>query len=134
MLKAEDPSTWTELERQNALLICKFKQIEYTIYKDFHRSVLKDDGNPTLRKTAFRMPGYRKVFKGQLKEYEIENDNGLLLDDIVSNEDESSQNISEESESGIRTNEVQQVIRLQKMFKQGKSNLSVTQKVSINSP
>lgn len=35
--------------------------------------MLNDDGGPTLRKTAFRMPGYRKVLGKKLIEYEIDN-------------------------------------------------------------
>jgi hypothetical protein len=37
-----------------------------------------DDGIPKLKKTGFRMPGYRKII-GNLKEYEI--DNTLLKDE-----------------------------------------------------
>jgi hypothetical protein len=35
--------------------------------------VLNDDGGPTLRKTAFRMPGYRKVLGKKMLDYEIDN-------------------------------------------------------------
>ena len=34
--------------------------------------ILQDDGNPSLRKTVFRMPGYRQILAdNQLAEYEI---------------------------------------------------------------
>jgi len=39
----------------------KFKEFEFEQYKKMHRSVLNDDGTPTFKKTAFKMPGYRKV-------------------------------------------------------------------------
>lgn len=51
----------------------KYKVQEYNIYKQFHKLVLNDDGCPTLRKTAFRMPGYRKVLGEKIMEYEIFN-------------------------------------------------------------
>lgn len=51
----------------------KFKQFEYECYKEIHKTVLGDDGNPTLKKTGFRMPGYRKIIT-QEEQYEIDNE------------------------------------------------------------
>ena len=39
----------------------KFKEIEYKSYKSFHRKILNDDGIPKIKKTTFRMPGYRQI-------------------------------------------------------------------------
>lgn len=71
----------------------KYRAVEYDIYKDFHRGVLNDDGVPKLKKTAFKMPGYRKVLGGKSKEYEIDNsvvqdmiDQEVVQDDIVDSE------------------------------------------------
>jgi len=36
--------------------------------------VLNDDGNPKLKKTGFKIPGYRTVLGQKLDEYEIDND------------------------------------------------------------
>ena len=53
----------------------KFKEIEYEIYKDFHRLVLKDDGIPELKKTTFRMPGYRRILSDkEVTDYTIDNE------------------------------------------------------------
>jgi len=39
-----------------------------------HRVVLNDTGIPTIKKTAFRMPGYRKVMAdNSMEEYSIDN-------------------------------------------------------------
>jgi hypothetical protein len=51
----------------------KWKIVEYDNYKDFHKVVLNDDGAPQLKKTAFRMPGYRKILGKKMVEYEIDN-------------------------------------------------------------
>lgn len=51
----------------------KFKELEYQIYKDIHRRVLEDDGFPTLKKTGFSMPGYRKIIGDRMNQYEIDN-------------------------------------------------------------
>ena len=57
-------------ERYNA-----FKQAEYDMYKRFHRAVLQDDGVPNLKKTSFRMPGYRKILSFNEEEaYTIDNE------------------------------------------------------------
>lgn len=34
---------------------------------------MNDDGAPQLKKTAFRMPGYRKILGKKMMEYEIDN-------------------------------------------------------------
>lgn len=39
----------------------KFKEAEYNSYKSFHRNILNDDGMPKIKKTSFRMPGYRQI-------------------------------------------------------------------------
>ena len=39
----------------------RFKANEYEIFKIMHGTVLNDNGNPTLKKTAFSLPGYRSV-------------------------------------------------------------------------
>ena len=31
------------------------------MYKECHRAALNDDGIPKLKKTSFRMPGYRQI-------------------------------------------------------------------------
>ena len=54
----------------------KFKEAEYNIYKDFHRVVLDDDGIPDLKKTTFRMPGYRRILSDkEVTDYTIDNEN-----------------------------------------------------------
>ena len=45
------------------------------MYKDCHRAALNDDGIPKLKKTSFRMPGYRKILSEEKEEeYVIDND------------------------------------------------------------
>ena len=39
----------------------QFKEAEYNVYKSFHRVILNDDGLPNIKKTTFKMPGYRQI-------------------------------------------------------------------------
>ena len=48
----------------------QFKSHEQSVYKDLHSHILSDDGLPSLKKSAFKMPGYRAVAK-DLEEGEI---------------------------------------------------------------
>ena len=73
-MRPKDMKDWTPMEQLQYEWHEKYKTVEYEIYKDFHRIVLNDDGIPLIKKTAFRMPGYRKVFGGKQREYEIDND------------------------------------------------------------
>lgn len=68
-----DKLEWTAEELKEKEIYYKFKEFEYETYKAIHKIVLADNGNPKLKKTAFRMPGYRKVLQGVDKEYEIDN-------------------------------------------------------------
>lgn len=62
----------TEKQKKQQKIYDEFKDEEYRSYKEFHRMILQDDGNPSLRKTVFRMPGYRQILAdNQLQEYEI---------------------------------------------------------------
>lgn len=84
-----------------------YKVGEYQIYKEFHKVVLNDDGCPTLKKSAFRMPGYRKVLGNQTKEYEIDNtaqaiDRVIVPEEVVDSDgsrdpsnDQLAENVSE---------------------------------------
>ena len=65
------------------------------MYKHLHRTVLLDDGDPNLKKTAFRMPGYRQVMQkgasvtdsqAEIKEYD-----GIAADDSATIESETEQ-------------------------------------------
>lgn len=59
-----------ELERYES-----FKAVEYDSYKKFHRAVLNDDGIPRIKKTTFRMPGYRQILDYDQEEgYVINNE------------------------------------------------------------
>jgi hypothetical protein len=40
-----------------------FKQFEYAAYKIIHKSVLSDEGIPTLKKRGYEMPGYKKILE-----------------------------------------------------------------------
>ena len=52
-----------------------FKDVEYRIYKSFHRNILNDDGIPKIKKTTFRMPGYRQILaEGNEADYTIDNE------------------------------------------------------------
>lgn len=42
-----------------------YRSYEYGVYKTLHGSVMTDDGLPTLKKSAFKMPGYRAVSSKQ---------------------------------------------------------------------
>ena len=42
-----------------------FKEHEKNCYKELHTIVLSDDGFPNLKKSAFKMPGYRRVMKNE---------------------------------------------------------------------
>ena len=90
--------TWTAEEKKNYERYEAFKKNEYEIYKEFHNKVLNDDGNPKLKKTGFRMPGYRTVLGKKLNEYEIDND--ILLkrrqSDLVSELNEMAHLVPEE--------------------------------------
>ena len=58
-----------EQERYDA-----FKAEEYSSFKSFHRNVLNDDGIPKIKKTTFRMPGYRKILSDkEIDMYTIDN-------------------------------------------------------------
>ena len=71
---APDRSEWTQKEKKEFERYESFKANEYEIYKSFHSAVLNDDGNPKLKKTGFKMPGYRTVLGKRLDEYEIDNE------------------------------------------------------------
>lgn len=71
---APDRSEWTPKQKKEFEKYESFKANEYEIYKSFHSAVLNDDGNPQLKKTGFKMPGYRTVLVKKLDEYEIDND------------------------------------------------------------
>ena len=49
----------TESQMKKQKMYDEFKAIEHENYKSFHRNILQDDGVPQLKKTTFRMPGYR---------------------------------------------------------------------------
>jgi hypothetical protein len=53
----------TEEEKKSLKSYNDFKSFEEKTYKEFHSLVLTDDGFPNLKKTAFKMPGYRRVVK-----------------------------------------------------------------------
>ena len=45
------------------------------MYKSFHRHILNDDGIPKIKKTTFKMPGYRQILSDEDEDdYVIEND------------------------------------------------------------
>ena len=67
-------SEWTPKQKREFEFYEKFKANEYEIYKGFHSAVLNDDGDPKLKKTGFRIPGYRTVIGKKLDEYEIDNE------------------------------------------------------------
>ena len=51
-----------------------FKETEYNVDKSFHRVILKDDGIPNIKKTSFKMPGYRQILSDKDEDdYEIDN-------------------------------------------------------------
>jgi hypothetical protein len=70
---AKDITEWSDMEKLAYGMYDGYKIAEYAMYKDFHRIVLNDDGCPALKKSAFRMPGYRKVLGKDEREYEIDN-------------------------------------------------------------
>jgi len=74
LIFAPDRKEWSVKERKQYEFYEKFKANEYEIYKSFHSAVLNDDGNPKLKKTGFKMPGYRTVLGRKLDEYEIDNE------------------------------------------------------------
>ena len=62
----------TESQKEEISRYKKFKQCEYEVYKKLHRDILKDDGVPKLKKTTFRMPGYRQILSdAEIDEYSI---------------------------------------------------------------
>ena len=63
----------TDLEKLKHSWYDKYKEKEYNIYKEFHKVVLNDFGEPKYKKTAFRMPGYRKIIGNKDFEYTIDN-------------------------------------------------------------
>ena len=56
-----DTAKMTEKQKRQQKQYEKFKAQEQQNYKEFHRNILRDDGIPKLKKTTFRMPGYRKI-------------------------------------------------------------------------
>ena len=72
-IELEDIREYTEQEIKDTALYRKYKDFEYETYKEIHKIVLADDGNPRLKKTAFRMTGYRKVLGDQDQEHIIDN-------------------------------------------------------------
>jgi hypothetical protein len=66
---------WTEEQTRMYATYARFKEQEYEIYRELHKEVLKDNGLPALRKSAFSMPGYRKVImnKDEIHGFEINN-------------------------------------------------------------
>jgi len=47
-------------------MLTDYRHYEYSVYKTLHGTVMTDDGLPTLKKSAFRMPGYRAISKQNL--------------------------------------------------------------------
>lgn len=64
---------FSDFDRFEFQIFEKFKEIEYKIYKERHAVVLNDNGIAQLKKTAFKMPGYKKIIGTNLNEYEIDN-------------------------------------------------------------
>jgi hypothetical protein len=81
-IKAKQVHEYTEIEQFLYQMYNDYKQGEYAIYKDFHKKVLNDDGCPTLKKSAFRMPGYRKVLGKHVQEHVIDNTH-LPIDMVI---------------------------------------------------
>ena len=101
-----DRTLWSRQQLQDHEQFQKFKANEYEVYRELHKVVLRDDGQPTLKKTAFSMPGYRKVIqeKNTLNEYEIDNADaeGEVVDEaIVQDPDEFLKAEESESESAF---------------------------------
>lgn len=63
IIRAPDKSTWTDIQTINYEMFERFKKNEYEIFKQLHSVVLNDNGNPTIKKTAFSLPGYRRVLR-----------------------------------------------------------------------
>lgn len=56
---SEDNINLSEQEQRELDRFDKFKKAEYDFYKSLHKKILNDDGFPKIKKTSFRMPGYR---------------------------------------------------------------------------
>lgn len=74
LMVAPSRETWTDIEKIQYEAYEKYKQSEYEIYKAFHSTVLVDDGIPALKKTAFKMPGYKKIIGQKMDEFVIDNE------------------------------------------------------------
>ena len=48
-----DKTKWTAKQLRDFETFTKFKTQEYEIYREMHKIVLRDDGEPSLKKTAF---------------------------------------------------------------------------------
>jgi len=67
------PNNPQQAQAQEFRFYREFKDYEKQVYKDLHATVLTDDGMPTLKKSAFRMPGYRRVVSDSMdRKEEIE--------------------------------------------------------------
>jgi hypothetical protein len=74
VIPGKDPMDYTQLERFEYELCEKFKLNEYGVYKSIHAIVLNDTGLSSLKKTAFKMPGYKKIIGVNLDEHQIDNE------------------------------------------------------------
>lgn len=70
----EGKTKFSEIETFEFELHDRFKDNEYQIYKERHAVVLNDLGVSNLKKSAFRMPGYKRVVGDTMNEYEIDNE------------------------------------------------------------
>ena len=52
---------YTAQEMNEIRQFAYFKSHEQRVFKELHSHVLSDDGLPTIKKSAFKMPGYRAV-------------------------------------------------------------------------
>lgn len=56
-----DSDAARRVERFRQQCVDRYKSFEYKAYKRLHRVVISDEGIPTLKKRAYKIPGYRKV-------------------------------------------------------------------------
>ena len=80
----------------------KFKAGEYSIYKEFHKAILVDEGIPSLKKTSFSIPGYRQILSNKEKEmYTIDNEAHLKANKEQFNKQNVMQDIVPDVEDGL---------------------------------
>jgi hypothetical protein len=60
-LESKYPDDLTTEERIDLKKHALYSKHDQNVYKVMHSVVLQDDGMPTLKKSAYNMPGYRKV-------------------------------------------------------------------------